>query len=129
MNPAVAHIGLEGSYHSYWMDIQDVPVDSAESLQILAESLSFFLLEKLQVVGPSWFLMAAREGANELMAQVSPQRNGVLWQVHQPRPHIGLECQREVVGKYLLIYSSGSLHSDGIDAQELCRVQPSIILF
>ena len=68
----VVHIGLEGSYHSHWMDIWDITVDSAESLQILAESLSFFLLEKLQVAGSSWFLMAAREGTNEHMAQVSP---------------------------------------------------------
>ena len=54
------------------MDIWDIPVDYVESLQILAEGLSFFLLEKLQVTGSSWFLMDACEGANELMAQVSP---------------------------------------------------------
>ena len=71
-NPAVAHIGLEGGYHGCRMDVRDVPVDSAESLQILLESFSFFLLEKLQIPGSSWFLMAASEGANELMAQVSP---------------------------------------------------------
>ena len=64
----VAHIGLEGGYHSCQMDVWDVPMDSTKPLQILLESLSFFLLEKLQIAGPAWFLMAASEGANELMA-------------------------------------------------------------
>ena len=64
------------------MDIWDFPMDVVESLQILPEGLSFFLLEKLQVAGPAWLLMAASEGANELMAHVSPRRNGVLRQVH-----------------------------------------------
>ena len=71
-DPAVAHIGLEGSYHSCWVDIWDISVDSGESLELLSKSLSFFLLENLQVTGPPWFLMAAREVVNELMAQVSP---------------------------------------------------------
>ena len=48
--------------------------------------------------------------------------------MHQPRPHIWLECQWEVVGKNLLISSPGILNTDGVDAQEVCRVQPSIIL-
>ena len=73
--------------------------------------------------------MASREGTNELMAQVSPSRDGVLRQVHQPRPHVWLECQREVIGEYLLIPSSGGLNNDGVDAQELYRVQSSIVLF
>jgi hypothetical protein len=88
MYPAVAHVGLESGYHSCRVDIWDISVYSAESLQVLLQSLSFFLLEKLQIAGPPWFLMATREGANELMAQVSPGRNGVLRQVLQPRPHI-----------------------------------------
>ena len=53
------------------MDVRDVPVDSTESLQILQESFPFLLLEKLEITGPSWFLMAASEGANEFMAQDS----------------------------------------------------------
>ena len=72
--------------------------------------------------------MAAREGTNKLIAQVSPGGNGIFWQVHQPRPHIGLESQREVVGKHLLISSSSSLNNNGVDAQELCRVHPPIVL-
>ena len=32
MNLAVAHIGLEGSYHSCRMDIWDVPMDPTESM-------------------------------------------------------------------------------------------------
>jgi hypothetical protein len=84
----VVHVGLESGYHSCRVDIWDISVYSTESLQILSQSLSFFLLEKLQITGLPWFLMATHEGTNELMAQVSPGRNGVLWQVHQPRPHI-----------------------------------------
>lgn len=49
--------------------------------------------------------------------------------MHQPRPHVWLESQREVVDEHLLISPSGSLDSDGVNAQELCRVQSSIILF
>ena len=48
--------------------------------------------------------------------------------LHQPRPHIGLEGQQEVIGEHLLISSPGSLNNDGVDAQELCRVQPPIVL-
>ena len=72
MNLAVAHIGLEGGYHNCWMDVWDVPMDSADPLQILPESLSFFQLEKLQIAWPAWFLMATSEGTNELTAKVSP---------------------------------------------------------
>ena len=72
MYPAVAHVGLEGSYHSCPADVWNIFVDSAESLQVLLWSLSFFLLEKLQVAGPPWFLIASHERANELMAQVIP---------------------------------------------------------
>ena len=71
-NTSVAHIRLEGGNHSRWMDVRDVPVDSAESLQILPESLSFFLLEELQIAGLTWFLKASSEGPNELMTHVSP---------------------------------------------------------
>ena len=53
------------------MDVWDVPVDYTEPLQILLECLSFLLLEKLQIAESAWFLMAASEGANELMAKVS----------------------------------------------------------
>ena len=39
--------------------------------------------------------------------------------MHQPRPHIWLECQGEVVGEHLLISSPGNLNNDGVDDQEL----------
>ena len=79
MNPTIAHVGLECSYHSCRVDVWNISVDSAEPLHVLPQSLSFFLFEELQVAGPPWFLMAAREGANELMAQVILGQNGVLW--------------------------------------------------
>ena len=64
-------------------------------------------------------LVAACEGADKLMAQVRPRRDGVVRQVHEPRSDVGLEHQREVVGEDLLVAPSGSLHRDGVDAEEL----------
>ena len=72
--------------------------------------------------------MAASDGANELIAKAIAGRNGVLRQMHQPRPHIGFEVQRKVAGEYLFISSPGSLDGDGVDAQKLYRVEPPIIL-
>ena len=63
--------------------------------------------------------VAACEGADKLMAQVRPRRDGVVRQVHEPRSDVGLEYQREVVGEDLLVAPSGSLHRDGVDAEEL----------
>jgi hypothetical protein len=122
------HVGLECSYHSCRVDVWNVPVHPAEPLHVGPQTLSFLLWKELQIAGPPWFLMAAREGANKLMAQVSPGRDGVFRQVHQPRPHVWLECEREVVGEHFLISSPGSLNSDGVDAQELCWVQSPVIL-
>ena len=67
-------------------------------------------------------LVASGEGTNELMAQIRPRRNGIRWQVHQPRHNIRLQCQREIVGKHLVVASSSSLHRDGVDAEELRRM-------
>ena len=64
-------------------------------------------------------LVAACEGADKLMAQVSPGGYGVVRQVHEPGSDIGLEHQWEVVGKDLVVPSPGSLHRDGVDAEEL----------
>ena len=67
-----AHIGLEGNYHSRRVDIWDISVDSAESLQIIVESLSFFILEKLQVARSVGLLVATGERTDELVANVCP---------------------------------------------------------
>lgn len=84
------------------MDVWDVRVHLAEPLHVLPQ------WEELQVTGLPRFLMAAREGAKKLVAQVSPGQDGVLWQVYQPTPHIWLESQREGVGEPLLISSSAA---------------------
>ena len=39
--------------------------------------------------------------------------------MHEPGPDVGLEHQREVVGKDLVVPPPGSLHRDGVDAQKL----------
>ena len=64
-------------------------------------------------------LVATCKGTDKLVAQVSPGGYGVVRQVHEPGSDIGLEHQREVVGKDLVVPSPGSLHRDGVDAEEL----------
>ena len=101
------------------VDIWDVVLYMAESLNILAQGLSFLLGEQVKVTFLAMRLVAACEGADKLMAQVSPGRYGVVRQVHVPGSDIGLEHQREVVGQDLVVPPPGSLHRDGVDAEEL----------
>ena len=72
MYPTVAYVGLECNNHSCRVDVWNVPLYSAEPLHVLPQSLSFLLREEPQVTGTPWFLMAACEGANKLMAQAIP---------------------------------------------------------
>ena len=76
----------------------------------------------MQITGLAMSLVASCEGANELIAQIRPRRNGIHRQVHQPRHDVGLQCQREVIGKHLVVASPSSLHRDGVDAEELGRM-------
>ena len=48
--------------------------------------------------------------------------------MHQPRHNIGLQCQQEIIGKHLVVASSGSLHRDGVDAEELGRMGLASVL-
>ena len=48
--------------------------------------------------------------------------------MHEPGSDIGLEYQREVVGKDLVVPSPGSLHRDGVDAEKLRRMRLAVIL-
>ena len=48
--------------------------------------------------------------------------------MHEPGSDIGLEHQWEVVGKDLVVPSPGSLHRDGVDAEELRRMYAAIVL-
>ena len=101
------------------VDIWDVVLYIAESLNVLAQGFSFLLGEQMKVTFLAMRLLAACEGADKLMAQIRPGRYGVVRQVHEPGSDIGLEHQREVVGKDLVISSPGSLHHNGVDAEEL----------
>ena len=47
---------------------------------------------------------------------------------NQPRHNIGFKCQREVIGKHLVVASSSSLYRDGVDAEELRRVGLAVVL-
>ena len=48
--------------------------------------------------------------------------------MHEPGSDIGLEHQREVVGKDLVVSSPGSLHRNGVDAEELRRMRLAVVL-
>ena len=48
--------------------------------------------------------------------------------MHEPGPDVGLEHQREVVGKDLVVPPPGSLHRDGVDAEELRRMRLAVVL-
>ena len=48
--------------------------------------------------------------------------------MHEPGPDIGLEHQREVVGKDLVVPPPGSLHRDGVDDEELRRMRLTVVL-
>ena len=85
------------------VDIWDVVLYAAESLNVLAQGLSFLLGEQMKITLLAMRLVSACEGADKLMAQICPRRNGVVRQVHEPGPDVGLEHQREVVGKDLVI--------------------------
>ena len=110
---------MERADHSGRMNVGDVVLHPAESLDVLAQGFPFLLGNDMQITGPAMSLVASCEGANELMAQIRPRRNGIRRQVHQPTHNIGLQCQREIIGKHLVAASSGSLHRDGVDAEEL----------
>ena len=76
---------------------------TAESLNVLAQGLSFLLGEQMKITLLAMRLVSACEGADKLMAQISPRGYGVVRQVHEPGPDVGLEYQREVVGKDLVV--------------------------
>ena len=110
---------MERADHRGRVDSWDVMLYAAESLYVLAQGLSFLLGEQVKVTLLAMRLVAACEGADKLMAQISPRGYGVVRQVHELGSDVGLEHQREVVGKDLVILSPGSLHRNGVDAEEL----------
>ena len=110
---------MERADHRGRVDVWDVVLHTAESLNVLAQGLSFLLGEQVKITLLAMRLMSACEGANKLMAQVSLGGYGVVRQMHEPGSDIGLEHQWEVVGKDLVISSPGSLYRNGVDAEEL----------
>src|SRR3954462_9659119 len=110
------------------VDVWDVVVCTAEPLDELAQGLPLLLDEQMKVARLAMGFVAARKGANKLMAQVCPGGYGVVWQVHEPGPDVRLEHQREVVGKDLVVSPSSSLHRNGVDAEELRRTRLAVVL-
>ena len=87
------------------VDVWDVVLYTTESLNVLVQWLSFLLGEQMKIAFLAMWFVAACKGANKLMAQISPGGYGVVRQVHEPGSDIGLEYQREVVGKDLVVPS------------------------
>ena len=105
-------------YHGR-VDVWDVVLYVAESLYVLVQGLSFLLGEQVKVTLLARRFVAACEGADKLMAQVSPGGYEVVRQVHEPGSDVGFEHQWEVVGKDLVVSPPSSLHRNGVDAEEL----------
>ena len=119
---------MEHADHCGRVDVWDVVLYTAESLNVLAQGLSFLLGEQMKVALLAMRLVAACKGADKLMALVCLGGYGVVRQVHERGSDIGLEYQREVVGKDLVVLSSGSMHRDGVDAEELRPMHLAVVL-
>ena len=62
------------------------------------------------------------------MAQIRLGGNRVYRQVHQPQHGVGFKSRWKVIRKHLIVAGSGSLHRDGVDAEELRRVGLAVVL-
>ena len=91
------------------VDVWDVVLNMAESLDVFAQGLSFLLGEQMKVTLLAMRLVAACKGADKLMAEICPGRYGAVRQVHEPGPNSGFEYQREVVGKDLVVPAAQQL--------------------
>ena len=94
---------MERADHRGRVDVWDVVLHAAESLNVLAQGLSFLLGEQMKITLLAMRLVSTCKGADKLMAQISPGGYGVVRQMHEPGSDIGLEHQREVVGKDLIV--------------------------
>src|SRR3954468_21877967 len=110
------------------VDVWDVVVHAAESLDELAQGFPFLLDEQVKVARLAMGFVVARKGANKLVAQVCPGGYGVIRQVHERGSDVGFEYQWEVVGKDLVVSPSSSLHRNGVDAEELRRMRLAVVL-
>ena len=111
------------------MNIWAVVLHTAESLYVLTHGLAILPGDDMQVTCLARSLVASGKGANKLVAQIRPGRDGIYRQVHQPRHDVGLKHQWKVVGEHLVIASSSSLHHDSVDAEELRWVSLAVVLF
>ena len=63
---------MERANHRGRVDVWDVVLHTTESLNVLAQGLSFLLGEQVKVTLLARRLVAACEGADKLMAQIRP---------------------------------------------------------
>ena len=111
------------------VNIRDIVLYPAEPLYILAQTLASLLGNDMQVACLAMGLVTSSKGAHKLMAQIRPGGNRVYRQVHQPRHGVGFKSQWKVIRKHLIVAGSGSLHRNGVDAEELGRVGLAAVLF
>ena len=69
---------MERADHRGRVDIWDVVLYTAESLNVFVQGLSFLLGEQMKVALLAMRLVAACKGADKLMAQISPGGYGVV---------------------------------------------------
>ena len=74
---------MERADHDGEMDVGDVVRHSAEPLDVLAQVFSFLLGDDMQITRLAMSLVASGKGANKLVAQIRPRRDGIHWQEHQ----------------------------------------------
>src|SRR3954464_10584669 len=125
---AVTHVLVERADNRGRVDVGDVALYAAEALDVLAQGFSFLLGQNVEIALLAVGFVAAREGANKLMAKICPRGNGAFRQVHKPRTNVRLKHEREVVRQNLLVAPPGSLHSDRVDAEEFRGVRPAVVL-
>ena len=85
---------LDAGYHVHLL---------SEALDELAESLTWKLLEVVEVAGNSRALVPALEIPQELFLQRPPGTDGAPGDVERPRLGVSLQCQREPVGHHDLV--------------------------
>ena len=84
MHLAIAHVLVERTDHGGRMNVGDVVLPSVEPLDVLAQVFSFLLGDDVQITHLAMSLVTSGKGANKLMAQIRPRRDGIHRQVHQP---------------------------------------------
>jgi hypothetical protein len=80
-------------------------------LDVLSKSLALVLTHRLDVIFRGRALVCRHEVGDELLAQILPQADELMWKLHEPSSRRILEGHGELVGHDALI-SRGGLDGD-----------------